>query len=90
MVEVKIDKGNMELSVNGSVTEVAADMLVILHRIYLRILEEDIISATKFRDLVETSIEEKVVFVDDEHLQTAVTNKVTSMLEELFGGDENE
>lgn len=90
MVEVKMDKGNMELSVNGSVTEVAADMLVILHRIYLRILEEDILSATQFRDLIETGIEEKVVFVDDEHLHTAVTNMAINMLEELFGGDENE
>lgn len=90
MVEVKMNKGSMELSVNGSVPEVATDMLVILHRIYLRILEEDIVSATQFRDLVEAGIEEKVVFVDDEHLQTMVTNKVTSMLEELFGGEEDE
>ena len=90
MVEVKMDKGNMELSVNGSIPELATDMLVILHRIYLRILEKDIVSATEFRDLVEAGIEEKVVFVDDEYLQTTVTKKVTSMLEELFGGEEDE
>lgn len=52
MIDAKVNKGDIELECEGTMTEIGADIGIIIRSIYTRIFDRDIMAAVAFRDLI--------------------------------------
>lgn len=65
MIEVKCNRGEMSLHMNGDVSELCADLMCIIHSVYFAISEEDMIEGLMLRAVIEEHIKD-VMSLDNE------------------------
>lgn len=56
MLDVKIDKGEVDAHIEGTTAELTADILTLVHSMFHQLYHEDCISAILFRMAVEKHI----------------------------------
>lgn len=56
MIKASCNKGEMELNLNGDLSELYADTLTILNTIYTALADDNLVCATLYRDMIENSI----------------------------------
>ena len=66
MVDLKCDHGDVNITINGDVAELGADVLTILHVMFRRIFSESTFEAMLFRTMIEDSLEEAFKLSDEE------------------------
>ena len=65
MIKASCDKGDMEITLNGDLSELYADTLTILNTIYTTLADDNLMCATLYRDLIERSISSAFIYNDN-------------------------
>lgn len=68
MIKVKIDGHKVEMAVNGSLSDICSETLMIVRSVWESITQQDEESGEQYKTLIERAFEEKVAFADHEEL----------------------
>lgn len=58
MIDIKCDRGRIEQHINGTLAELGADLLTMVHSVYTAIFEQDPLEGVEFKEVILSKMPE--------------------------------